>query len=82
MSVQKTNLAGRLATKIFREEEVLVSNFRGKRNENKLDETKTDTIRRACIVEFPLRSHYEERHQRNEMGWRVKRQRHIGKENY
>ena len=44
-------------TKIFREEEFLVSNFQGKCNKNKLDKMKTDAIRRACLAEFPLRSH-------------------------
>ena len=80
----RKNLAGRLATKIFREEELLVSNFRGKCNKNKLDETKTDAIRRACIAEFPLRSHENgyimERDIRegvDEMGRRVKTQRII-----
>ena len=66
--VLRSAMAGRLAAKIFTEEELLVSNFRGKCNKNKLDDTKTDAIRRACIAEFPLRSHENgyimERHRR------------------
>ena len=87
----RKNLAGRLAAKIFSEEEMLSSNFRGVCNKKLLDECKTDAIRRACFVEFPFRAHENEyiverdiREGVDEMGRRLKRRKIIGlgKENF
>ena len=87
----RKNLAGRLAAKIFSEEEMLSSNFRGVCNKKLLDEGKTNAIRRACFVEFSFRAHENEyiverdiREGVDEMGRRLKRRKIIGlgKENF
>ena len=87
------NLAGRLAARIFTEDELLESNFRGVCNKKKLDEINTNinAIRKACLTEYPIQSHENSyiverdiREGADEMGRRMKRQKimGLGKENY
>ena len=87
----RKHLAGRLAAKMFTEEEMLSSNFRGVCNKKQLDLSKTDAIRRACFIEYPFRGHENEyiverdiREGVDEMGRRMKRRKIIGlgKENF